>query len=592
MAQVPYNPTPTVSTEIAPTPDRSVAGVSAAAFGGDVAQSLEGMGKVVSNVGDELWGRAVALQKLNNEAEAQNAEAEYTIQAGELSAKYNSLQGLDAINGREKYITDLRALRERMTAGMTNPDTKRQFAQSSLGTLSRLTLYSATHAATENRKYLADSADAQFTGTLNGLAQTPNDEAAKAAAKAAALRSAARISAIKGYDIDQTGLEATKRLSLVSRTEIEATLRDDPFKAKEQLDAQRRDMTADDIKALEPKIDERQMQVGAARIEQSVNADLKTDDPTKPERTLAQRKEAARKEAERLRPGDELFIKRVELEVSGGYARRTAELKDADFRNTQIIGSALLGEVGGKVPTTLAELRALGPGFSDAYDGLNVAGKNRVQVKLAQNAHGDVIQTPATEREYMRVRGMAVSGDPDEVEKFLYMDTAALNIPRSQATQLGKMQQDLKNNPAGNLAVNKAYRQLADAGIAPTLSNGTSDDILVYRGVLHEALNLWQQENKGKVPTWEDTKKIGQRLWQDTEDPERFGWSKNNMFGFGRGGKDSKYFRLQTPEVFKEERIRAAQAVGDPVPTDMQLARDYIAWRYRLQYGAQKAQPK
>ena len=72
MAQVPYSPVPDVAPSDTATPRVSVA-TPEAAFGGATAKAIENLGTTVQGAGNELFGRAVALQQLNNETEAKIA---------------------------------------------------------------------------------------------------------------------------------------------------------------------------------------------------------------------------------------------------------------------------------------------------------------------------------------------------------------------------------------------------------------------------------------------------------------------------------------------------------------------------------------
>ncbi len=81
MAQVPYTGVPSQTLADIPTPEMNPR-VPGAAFGGEVAQAVQGLGKTTEHAGDEIFNRAIALQNLQNEAEATEADAKYMIQAG------------------------------------------------------------------------------------------------------------------------------------------------------------------------------------------------------------------------------------------------------------------------------------------------------------------------------------------------------------------------------------------------------------------------------------------------------------------------------------------------------------------------------
>ena len=69
MAQVPYSPVPAIAPTEAATPKPSV-NAPAAAFGAAAGEAMSGLGRTLERTGDELFGRAIAIQNLNNETEA------------------------------------------------------------------------------------------------------------------------------------------------------------------------------------------------------------------------------------------------------------------------------------------------------------------------------------------------------------------------------------------------------------------------------------------------------------------------------------------------------------------------------------------
>src|SRR5882762_8557839 len=106
MVQVPYNPVPSQTLADIPAPEMNPR-IPSAAFGGEAAQALSGFGKTAEHVGDEIFARAIALQNLNNEAEATEADAKYMQTAGDLHAEFNAKQGKERVDAYPKYKQDL-----------------------------------------------------------------------------------------------------------------------------------------------------------------------------------------------------------------------------------------------------------------------------------------------------------------------------------------------------------------------------------------------------------------------------------------------------------------------------------------------------
>src|SRR5215469_2498402 len=131
MPQVPYTGVPQVAPTDAPIPRYQVE-TPPAAFGVNVAQAIEGLGKTVQGAGDEMFARAIAMQDLYNHSEAQQADADYMQKAGELHAQYSSLQGKDAVDAYPKYISDLQDARKSIRDGLSNGMSQKLFDSQSL----------------------------------------------------------------------------------------------------------------------------------------------------------------------------------------------------------------------------------------------------------------------------------------------------------------------------------------------------------------------------------------------------------------------------------------------------------------------------
>lgn len=573
MPNVPYAPASQVELTGGRTPNVAVEGVSAAAFGGGVAEGLVSLGKSFSDVGDEWTKRAMALQKLNNESEAREQEASYTIKAGELSAQYNALQGKAAVEGRQPYVDSLRQLRAEHTEGMTNDASRRMFEQSSLGTMSRLTLYSATHAATENRKYVAGAAVASAAAATDAVAQTPDDEDAVKLAREKADDAVRMQSTVNGWGEAQFGQARKEAQSNITFTQITAQADKDPFGAEMKLTQNRENMTAADITKAEALIKSRQTQVGTRNGENLINADLRdpTRDAKMPEKSLTERTDEARKLAQRERPDDPEYADMMVNRVTAGYSRRKGEIREANLNNSFIVNDAVMGSQG-TLPTNLDELRAISPAVSKAYDDLPPERRRSVDKGMALNAKGDVPESAATVKEVYNQRGLALSDNPDDREKFLYTDVMSLNIPLKDRKTLGGLQQKLKQG-VGDPRVSSAYRQLADAGIAPTVAANSKEEVNQFRGALQEALDVWQTEHKGQRPDLKAVKEIGSRITQTTADPDR--WS------FGIGQDKVPLYQLRVPEQFKTIAIQDATAKGLGEPSPEELSRQYLRYRYQ-----------
>lgn len=175
MPSVPYSGVPTVAPQDTPVP-RYTADVTPAAFGVNVAQAVEGLGKTTEGVGNEIFARGQAMQDLYNHSEAQQAASDYMQKAGELHANYSSLAGKAAVDAYPQYIKDLQKARTDIAGGLSNDMSRKLYDGESLSTQGRTIFNGAGHAATQNKIYAVGSSQARVDAIANRTLQTPADE--------------------------------------------------------------------------------------------------------------------------------------------------------------------------------------------------------------------------------------------------------------------------------------------------------------------------------------------------------------------------------------------------------------------------------
>lgn len=151
MPQVPYQPFPTQQSREAPTPFYRLS-VPADAFGENIGRAISGLGATVSKVGDELWGRAVAMQELRNETEVTNALSDMETRSADLRANYFNTMGQNAVNGYQGFVDSQNKLRDDIRAGLSNPMAQKMFDRTALGVTNRAQIAAASHSAQELRR--------------------------------------------------------------------------------------------------------------------------------------------------------------------------------------------------------------------------------------------------------------------------------------------------------------------------------------------------------------------------------------------------------------------------------------------------------
>lgn len=235
MAQVPYDPRPGVAPQMNPTPMMGIS-VPADAFGANVAQAAAHLGKVLDHSGNEIFERGLAMQKLANEAEAKQADADYIIKAGDLHATYQARQGLDAVREYPNHVEALRKLREDASSKLSNPESRRMFDAASLGTMSRTIFSGASHSAGENKKASLGASAARVEAAGNQALTQPADEEMFKQSLGIAEAEVRSQGNLLGWGDDKTSYELRQKTSELWEKRIQGMSKNNPVAAMKMLD--------------------------------------------------------------------------------------------------------------------------------------------------------------------------------------------------------------------------------------------------------------------------------------------------------------------------------------------------------------------
>ena len=175
MAQVPYTGAPTVTPEQSGTPYEHI-DTPLAAFGGATAEATQRLGGAIDKTGNELYARAIAMQQLNQRAEAAEAVAKFTTAMGEKYANYRSLEGNAAVKGYQPYIDDLNSTRESIGNGLTSEYARKTYLQESRSIQARSVFSAAAHMGDQNKKFIVGAQTAKIQSFIDGSANSPADE--------------------------------------------------------------------------------------------------------------------------------------------------------------------------------------------------------------------------------------------------------------------------------------------------------------------------------------------------------------------------------------------------------------------------------
>lgn len=267
-------------------------------------------------------------------------------------------------------------------------------------------------------------------------------------------------------------------------------------------------------------------------------------------------------------PDDPLFPDYATQRIESDNNRILQIKRDDEFNNRQVIETSLMGQQGGKLPTTVEELTA-DPKAADAWERLNPSTQRRYMNVLARNAKGDHNWTDQTLRDYQSFKGQAQTDPAD----FVDADVIGTDLPNSAKRELINLQQKLKGQAEGDPRVARALGILAPDLQAAGITKTNKEDYYQFVGSLSDQLQAFAEENK-RPPKMDEVKTIGSRLLQAQTTK---GWFFNTS---------TPTFQVPVPNE-EAEKIKTDptwQRMGI-TPTDAQVQRIYTRKLYQDLYG-------
>lgn len=164
---VPYNPVPSVAPSTQAPNDYIRTEATPSSFGGQIGQAMQGAGQAAEKLGTQAIDLADQQQGLINQSLAENAVTQHTEDVDNISAKYRSLEGLDAVQAHDQAIADIQAARQRVSASLPNAGAQRLF--------NSLALRHEAYALGDVSSYYAKSVkDASLKASTSGMATSLN----------------------------------------------------------------------------------------------------------------------------------------------------------------------------------------------------------------------------------------------------------------------------------------------------------------------------------------------------------------------------------------------------------------------------------
>ena len=562
MAQVPYSPVPQVAPQDSPTP-RMREDSPVGAFGGQVASAVENLGAVTERAGNELFGRAVALQQLNNETEAREADAQYMIQAGGIHAQFNALQGQERVAAYPKYAQDLQDLRLKLRGGLSNQMAQKMYDSSSLSTMGRSIFNGAGAAASAQKEAALGAASAKTDLLTKSTFDDPNDEGAFRSAiddvkQTATLKAATTPG---GASAERVELLTRQGISTVASNRILGMARNQPAQAAALLDQYKKEglLFGKDYEVVSNKVQSLTQTVGTNIIANQVLGKYLQSDGTYSKSASEMQAEAV-DQATKAYPDDPKMGTAAQAAFDHNYNQHQwAAAQDERARKQQAADYIVKG---------VTEVGQLPPDLQKRMT------PTEIKAFPAQaNSYLRAEQTQTNEKQYRDLLGMYNNDNA----KFMDQDIMRMpGISKGNMDFFLKLQRTAAANgdPRVSRAMNwikgASPQVLDDLGITgPRKDRDTSNQFV---GALHEAIQSYQEEN-GKPPNEQQvTKEIFPAV---TRQVTQQGWLWNSQVPF---------FSAPLPEKYKEEYLKI-----NPQATEPEIRRDFSRQMFDQFFKGSKA---
>lgn len=581
MAQVPYAPVPTERLSGSPLAEVHP-NVPVQAFGGDVAQAVSGMGKAIEGAGSEIYERAIWLQNLNNQAEARQASSDYTIAAGQLHAKYNSLEGKNAVDAYPKYSEDLKTLRGQYGNRLSSPMAQRMYDSETMGTMSHAIFNGGSHAASQQKAFVKGSMDADISSTFEQTAQNPKDDIAFNKGLRNVEGTVRQKGALEGLDPKAIDNNVTTVTSKFWANKFESLAKESPFIAQSQMYENREKMLAADFKRLESVVGTQVHAVGSVNIATDL-IKSHTDDEGNLTVPVAELQAKARQLAEKMSPDDALFPTQVVRALDSQFNQQKYANRQQKWDNLEAVNGAI-GAGASSVQELLAD-----PKTYAAYMALPKAEQLKIPARI--DSFIKARDRGTNERAMTELMGLK----NNDVESFLNLapDDPAYKLSQAQIRQVMTEQQKVKKSTAQDPRVDRAMgwmrggfgAQMEAMGVFRR-STGNKAEYDHLTGAVQQALDIWQEDHKKPPTNKEFNEQIAPEILKVQKTPGFLG-----LYG-GPFGTDKTIYKHDTfskeYKAFESTAKADVVAKGGTEPSEEEIYKAYTRLQLLKLYPAKK----
>lgn len=236
MAQVPYSGVPEISPQFSATPEVR-ADVPAGAFGAASAQGIGQLGKGFGEAGGELWNRAIALQQLDQQTKALNANADAVDKVSDAYAQFSTLEGRKAMAMLPTFKQQVMDIHAQIGQGLESDYARKMYQQESRASQTRVFFSAAKHAGDQFKNYLKGSTQAAVDSAARSAGANPESDETYNNALATNESQSKAMGQYMGWDETQTKNYLDKMNSATVYTRAQALANKDPIAAQKMLDS-------------------------------------------------------------------------------------------------------------------------------------------------------------------------------------------------------------------------------------------------------------------------------------------------------------------------------------------------------------------
>lgn len=561
---------PSVAPTEAATPSERI-NAPEAAFGGASAAATEGLGTALERSGNEIFARAVALQQLQNETEARDGDTKYMMQAGELHAKFNSLEGEERVKAFPKYAQDLQETRAKIRGALSNPMAMKMYDASSLSTMGRSIFNGAGAAATANKEWAHGAVNAQHDLLVKGVYDDPQDDSAFRQAIVNNHQTATTRAALTPGGASPERIELMTRTgdSTIAANRVLGMVRNQPYQASQMLKQYKDEglLFGKDYESVSNKVESLTQTIGTQTIANQVLGKYVQQDGSY-SKSAADMQDEAVKQAATAYPDDP----KMESAARAAFDRNYNQHQWAVQQDKRDVDQQVAGYITKGVSTTEMLppdlLKRMSPQQIKAFPG-------------QANTYQKSIDTQTNQAAYEKFLGLYNNDNGAFMEKD-FMTEPGLN--KSNRDYFMRLQRTTAAN--GDPRVGKAMswlkgyapQTLDDLGITGKAKDPDTSNRFV--GALHDAIQGWQETN-GKPPNETQlTKEIYPNLLTKATDPHWYGDSK------------TEFFRAPIPQAIIDNAVK--QKGDDLTPIEQRaLESNYNRAQFNQLFGGKaKSQDK